>query len=254
MMLSSPIIACQGSATPVVVHLRSGQRRAMQQTRPVNSDPLAPDQRHPHDPRLPHDPRDPRGLRSDAPLLAGWLSFTAQAAAGELTPMSVPGHKQRQDLTGAVVAGDVPLYGGVDSMKHADVPLADAEGRAAALWGADWCRFSVAGSTHGNQALSLAVGSDGREIIVTRILHRSLLLGLVLAGLRPVWVRPEMDARTGLPAAVAVAAVRAALGAHPDACGVFLRDPLYVRPARDLAGDAAAPHPGPVPPPGVPSP
>ena len=46
------------------------------------------------------DPRDPRGLRRDAPLLDAWLRFTAQAAAGELTPMSVPGHKQRRDLTG----------------------------------------------------------------------------------------------------------------------------------------------------------
>jgi arginine decarboxylase len=188
------------------------------------------------------DPRDPRGLRGDAPLLDGWLSFTAQAEAGELTPMSVPGHKQRQDLTGAVIAGDAPLYGGVDSIKHADVPIADAERRAAALWGADWCRFSVAGSTHGNQALSLAVGSDGREIIVTRILHRSLLLGLVLAGLRPVWVRPEMDAKTGLPAAVAVSTVRAALAEHPDACGVFLGDPSYVGTTGDLAGHAAVAH------------
>ena len=128
--------------------------------------------------------------------------------------MAVPGHKQRQDLTGAVVAGDAPLYGGLDSIKHADIPLADAERRAAELWGADWCRFSVAGSTHGNQALALAVGADGRDIIVTRILHRSLLLGLVLAGLRPVWVRPEIDVNTGLPAAVAVDTVR--IGAAPS--------------------------------------
>jgi arginine decarboxylase len=220
----------------------------MQQTRPVNSEALAADRPPPHDPQLsfgasdPRDPRDPRGLRSEAPLLAGWLDFTARAAAGELTPMSVPGHKQRQDLTGAVVAGDVPLYGGVDSIKHADVPLSNAEARAAALWGADWCRFSVAGSTHGNQALALAVGGDGREIIVTRILHRSLLLGLVLAGLRPVWVRPELDQKTGLPAAVAVSSVRAALKEHSDACGVFLGDPSYVGTTGDLAGHAAAAH------------
>ena len=102
-------------------------------------------------------------------------------------------HKQRQDLTGAVNVGDAPLYGGVASIKGADSVLADAEARAARLWGADWCRFSVAGSTHGNQALALALGSPGQEVIVTRILHRSLLLGLVLAGLRPVWVRPEVQ-------------------------------------------------------------
>jgi lysine decarboxylase len=188
------------------------------------------------------DPRDPRGLRADAPLLDAWLGFSARAQAGRLTPMTIPGHKQRQDLAGAVVAGDTPLYGGLDSIKHADVSRAGAEARAAALWGADWCRFSVAGSTHGNQALALAVGSPGREIIVTRILHRSLLLGLVLAGLRPVWVRPEMDARTGLPAAVAVQTVRAALREHPGACAVFLGDPSYVGTTGDLAGHAAAAH------------
>jgi len=188
------------------------------------------------------DPRDPLGLRGDAPMLAAWLDFTRQAAAGELLPMGVPGHKQRQDLVGAVIAGDAPFYGGLDTIKHADALRADSERRAADLWGADWCRFSVAGSTHGNQALALAVGQPGQEVIINRTLHRSLLLGLVLAGLRPVWVRPEIDAASGLPAGVAVSAVADALAAHPDACGVFLGDPTYVGTVADLAGHAAAAH------------
>ena len=188
------------------------------------------------------DARDPLGLRADAPLLDGWLASTDAADRGALTPMCTPGHKQRQDLTGAVVAGDTPLYGGVDTIKHADTLLADAESRAARLWGADWCRFSVAGSTHGNQALALAVGSPGQEVIVTRCLHRSLLLGLVLAGLRPVWVLPERDPGTGLPGAVAVQTLRSALAAHPGACAVFLGDPSYVGTTGDLAGHADAAH------------
>ena len=196
----------------------------------------------PGGPRDPRDPRDPRGLRADAPLLDAWLRSTAQAEAGELTPMSVPGHKQRLDLVGTVVAGDAPLYGGLDSIKHADTLRAEGEQRAAQLWGADWCRFSVAGSTHGNQALALAIGSPGQDVIITRTLHRSLLLGLVLAGLRPVWVRPEVDPASGLPAAVSVEVVRAALAAHPGACGVFLGEPSYVGTIGDLAGQAAAAH------------
>ncbi len=188
------------------------------------------------------DPRDPRGLRADAPLLDAWLRFTTQAAAGALTPMSVPGHKQRRDLTGTVTAGDAPLYGGLDTIKHADELLAGAERRAAGLWGADWCRFSVAGSTHGNQALALAVGEPGQPIVVTRALHRSLLLGIVLAGLEPVWVLPEVDAATGLPGPVPVSAVRDALAGHPDTCAVFLGDPSYVGTTGDLAGHAAAAH------------
>ena len=193
-------------------------------------------------PHLEPDPRDPRGLRADAPLLDAWLTVTERAEAGELTPMITPGHKLRRDLTGSVVAGDAPLYGALDTIKHADALRTDGEARAARLWGADWCRFSVAGSTHGNQALALAVGAPGQEVIITRILHRSLLLGLVLAGLRPVWVRPEMDPSSGLPTAVATGTVRAALAAHPQACAVFLGDPSYVGTIGDLAGHAAAAH------------
>jgi lysine decarboxylase len=199
--------------------------------------------RDPQAPSATPDPRDPLGLAADAPLLAGWLDFTAKAAAGDqLLPMSVPGHKQRLDLVGAVNAGDAPLYGGVDAIKHADAALADAEARAAALWGADWCRFSVAGSTHGNQALALAIGQPGQEVIITRTLHRSLLLALVLAGLRPVWVRPEIDPRTALPGPVGVQAVKDALAAHPGACGVILGDPSYVGTTGNLAGHAEAAH------------
>ena len=200
------------------------------------------DPRDAHDPRHPTDPRDPLGLAADAPLLDAWLRFTAQADAGALTPMSVPGHKQRHDLTGTVTAGDAPLYGGLDSIKHADELLAEGERRAARLWGADWCRFSVAGSTHGNQALALAAGQPGRPIVVTRALHRSLLLGIVLAGLEPVWVLPEVDPATGLPGPVPVRAVADALARHPDACAVFLGDPSYVGTTGDLAGHAAAAH------------
>ena len=188
------------------------------------------------------DPRDPLGLAADAPLLAAWLNWMEQAESGRLLPMSTPGHKQRYDLVGTVVAGDAPLYGALDAIKHADRLRADAEARAAALWGADWCRFSVAGSTHGNQAFCLAMGQPGQEVIITRTLHRSLLLGLVLAGLRPVWVRPEIDPDTGLPGAVAVQTVKDALAAHPDACGVILGDPSYIGTTGDLAGHARAAH------------
>src|SRR5258708_35558428 len=92
------------------------------------------------------DPRDALGLRGDAPLLDAWLTFTERAEAGELTPMSVPGHKQRQDLVGSVVAGDAPLYGGLGTVQHADPLRAGGEARAGRLGGADRCPVSVAGA------------------------------------------------------------------------------------------------------------
>ncbi len=188
------------------------------------------------------DARDPLSLADDAPLLDGWLRTMRAVDAGTRLPFTVPGHKSRTDLVGDVVVGDLPMFGGVDTIKGAPALLAEAERRAATLWGADWCRFSVGGSTHGNQALALAVASPGREVVVSRTLHRSMLLGLVLAGLHPVWVRPDVDPVTGLPTSVPVAALRQALAVHPGAAAVFLGDPSYVGTVGDLTGQAAAVH------------
>jgi lysine decarboxylase len=183
-------------------------------------------------------PTDPRGLRADAPLLDAWLRFRESPP----TPFTIPGHKQRSDLVGDVVAGDVPLYAGLDTMKLSTGVLAEAERRAARLLGADVCRFSTGGATHANQAVALAVAGDGDTVVVSRTLHRSMLLGLVLAGLSPVWVRPEVDVATGLPLGVAPEAVRRALAEHPEARAVFVGDPSYVGTVGDVAGLADAAH------------
>ncbi len=182
-------------------------------------------------------PTDPRGLRHDAPLLDAWLRFHEDRP----TPFTIPGHKQRHDLVGDVVAGDVPLHAGLDTMKLAGGLLREAEARAARLWGVDLCRFSVGGSTHGNQALALAVAraGRGRKVVVSRTLHRSMFLGLVLAGLEPVWIRPEVDPGLGLPTGIAPSALEALLDEHPDAAAVLVGDPSYVGTVGDVAGLAA---------------
>jgi arginine decarboxylase len=177
-------------------------------------------------------------LRADAPLLDAYLTFLDRSK----TPFTIPGHKGRTDLVGRVVAGDVPLYAGLDTMKQERGVLADAESRAARLWGADVCRFSVGGSTHGNQALALAIGQPGDRVAVHRTLHRSLLLGLVLAGLDPVWLRPRVDAATGLPGPVAAAEVRRQLDRHADLRAVFVGDPSYVGTTGDLTAVAEVAH------------
>lgn len=181
---------------------------------------------------------DPHGLRGDAPLLGAWLRFQERPR----TPFTIPGHKQRQEVVGDVVAGDVPLYAGLDTMKLSAGVLAEAESRAAALWSADFCRFSTDGATHANQSVALAFGGDGGRVVVSRSLHRSMLLGLVLAGLEPVWVRPEVDRATGLPLGVRPDHVRRVLAETPDVRAVFVGDPSYVGTVGDVRGLAAAAH------------
>ena len=185
---------------------------------------------------------DPRDYADDAPLFAAWMRYMGDVRAGRMRPFSIPGHKHRLDLVGELIEGDVPMLAGLDTMKQTLGLLEESEARAAAAWHTDWCRFSVGGSSHANQAAVLALGRPGQSVIVSRTLHRSVLLGLVLAGLRPVWVNPDIDALTGLPGAVPVGAVAAALTANPDACGVLVGDPSYVGTLSDIRGLADATH------------
>ena len=141
-----------------------------------------------------------------------------------------------------VLEGDVPLYGGVDTVKSSRGLLASAQERSAKWYGADWCRYSPGGSTHGNQALCLAIGQPGDKVVVNRSLHRSLLLGLVLADLEPCWLPTKIDPATDMPVGVAVDDVEATLAANPDARAVLVTEPGYLGTLSDLPGIIEVAH------------
>ncbi|MEY4497648.1 MAG: hypothetical protein RLZZ364_953, partial [Actinomycetota bacterium] len=154
-------------------------------------------------------------LRDSAPLLDAYLSYFESSR----TPFTIPGHKQRAARLdaglGAVVDSDTPLYGGLDEIKLTNQTLKMAEALAAQLWGADFARFSTGGSTHANQAIVLALGSPGDKVAVSRTAHRSILSALVLAGLEPIWMSPEIDSATGVPIGIGIAELKRALKEEP---------------------------------------
>lgn len=180
--------------------------------------------------------------QDDAPLFCAWQRFVHD----DVAPFTIPGHKRRAGTLdpqlGRLLDADVPLYGGVDTVKLTTGVLADAEERAARLWGADACRFSTGGSTHANQVLCLTVGRPGDTVLVARNAHRSILSGFVLAGLRPVWLPVTADPRTGAPREVSATDVRTALQRHPEAVAVMVTDPSYQGTLGDLASVADAAH------------
>jgi lysine decarboxylase len=172
-------------------------------------------------------------LLSNAGLLAAWQSFRDARR-----PFTIPGHKGRagrvSPALGALLHSDVPLYGGLDTVKQDGGLLGRAQAAAAAAWGGDWAFFSTGGSTHGNQAMALAVGRPGDTVLVARNAHRSTLLGLVYAGLRPVWLPVAADRRFGIPTGIELQTLRAALNENPTAAAVFLTEPAYLGVTSDL--------------------
>ena len=165
-------------------------------------------------------------LRKSAPLLDAYLSYFES----ERTAFTIPGHKQKahrlDEGLGAVVDSDTPLYGGLDEIKLTQGTLKKAEALAASLWGADYARFSTGGSTHANQAIILALGKPGDKIAVTRTAHRSVLSALVLTGLEPIWLTPEIDEATGIPTGIPVSELERVLDQKPIA--LLLTEPGYL--------------------------
>jgi lysine decarboxylase len=180
------------------------------------------------------------GLRDSAPLLDAYLSYFESAR----TPFTIPGHKQKTSALdaglGAVVDSDTPLYGGLDEIKLTNQTLRAAEALAAKLWGADYARFSTGGSTHANQAIIFALAKPGDKVAVSRTAHRSVLSALVLAGLEPIWMSPEIDGATGVPIGIGLAELKKALTENPIA--VLLTEPGYLGTISDLPSLIEAAH------------
>lgn len=183
-------------------------------------------------------PTDPRSLRSQAPLLDAWLRFQESGP----TAYTIPGHKHRRDLVGDVIAGDVPLYAGLDTMKLDHGVLADAQLRAARAWGADRCWFSVGGSTHANQAIALGATRPGDQVVMSRTSHRSMMSALVLADLHPVWLPSRCDQRTGMPLPATATDLEETLAGAPQARAVLVVDPAYVGTTGSVAALARVAH------------
>lgn len=178
------------------------------------------------------------GLRSSAPLLDAWI----RDITSERYPFQIPGHKGRTDLTGPVVDGDIPVLPGNHPNRISPSLILEAEALAAKLWGADLCRFGVNGSTGTNHAAVMAVAGPGDKVIVSRTLHKSVLVGMVYAGVIPVWVRPEINPATGLPEYLPSTRLRETLEAHPDAKAVLIGEPSYVGTMSNIPRLAAACH------------
>lgn len=181
-----------------------------------------------------------KSLRTIAPLLDSYISYLEDGNQ----PFTTPGHKQRAKLLdidlGRVVDLDVPLYGGLDEIKLSRGVLEHAESLAAQFWGADWLRFSTGGSTHANQTIIFSLGKPGDKVAITRTAHRSLLTALVLAGLEPVWMVPEIDAATGVPIGIPLREVERVLLEDPIA--LILTEPGYLGTLSDLPPLIEAAH------------
>jgi lysine decarboxylase len=162
----------------------------------------------------------------------------------------IPGHKggpgadpALRELAGdAALANDIPaLIPGID-VGPEPTPFQQAQRLAAEAWGARRSWFLINGASQGNQAACLALAHRGEGVVVQRNAHSSVIDGLVLAGLRPTFVAPEVDPELGVAHCPTPKAFAEALEATPAAAGAIVVSPTYFGACADVGGLADVAH------------
>ena len=96
---------------------------------------------------------------------------------------------------------------------------------AAEAWGARRTWFLVNGASQGNHAACLALAHIGARVVVQRNVHSSVIDGMVMSGLRPSFVAPELDPELGITHCLTPGALASALDGAPDAVAAMVVSP-----------------------------
>ncbi|MDX2564507.1 ornithine decarboxylase [Streptomyces sp. TX20-6-3] len=183
---------------------------------------------------------------SKAPVLDALVAYHEE----KQTPFTPPGHKQGRGadprvqavLGDGVFRSDVLAVSGLDDRTSSKGVIAEAQELMADAVGAQHTFFSTCGSSLSVKAAMLSVAGPYEKLLVGRDAHKSVVSGLVLAGIVPVWVDPQWDPERHLAHPPSAEAFRAALADHPDAKGALVTSPTPYGTCSDLAGIAEACH------------
>ncbi len=186
----------------------------------------------------------------DAQLETPYLDALIEYAARDPARLHVPGHKGGAGADPALAAAlgeralslDIPaLTHGID-IGPSPTPFDQAQLLAAQAWGARRTWFLIAGASQGNLAAGLALAHYGEHAVIQRNVHSSTIDSLILSGLRPTFVAPEVDPELGIAHCLTPEALREALERTPAAVGAWVVSPTYFGAMADVGALAQVAH------------
>ncbi|MCP2317453.1 lysine decarboxylase [Nocardia amikacinitolerans] len=184
---------------------------------------------------------------SQAPLVDALAAYHRAGRYG-FTP---PAHRQGRGVDERVLdaigrdafRSDVLVGPGLDDRLARGGFLSEAEALMADAVGADTAFFSTCGSSLSVKAAMMAVaGGQGGGLLVARDSHKSIVAGLIFAGVRPHWITPRWDAERHFSHPPSPQQVREAWERNPDAAGALIVSPSPYGTCADIGGIAAVCH------------
>ncbi|EDL63782.1 aminotransferase class I/II-fold pyridoxal phosphate-dependent enzyme [Bacillus sp. SG-1] len=149
----------------------------------------------------------------------------------------VPGHKNGKLLNGQAgefLQYDVTELTGLDDLHAPSEAIREAQELLADHFQTRKSYFLVNGSTVGNLAMIMGVCKEGDIVFVQRNCHKSILNGLKLANVQPVFLHPEFDEETATTTGISQGTLKEAIGKYAKAKAVILTYPTYYGMVYDL--------------------
>jgi len=156
-------------------------------------------------------------------------------AKRNVTSFHTPGHKNGKGIDPVLkqVTGDglykfdVTVFDEVDSLHDPVGPIKKAEELMAQAYGVKHSLFLVNGTSVGNIAMFLSACDPGDSIIVSRSSHKSIMGGIILSGVWPIWLQPTIDQNLDIIFNSTYEEIKQALEMYPEVRAVFLTSPTY---------------------------
>ncbi|MDR1705257.1 MAG: aminotransferase class I/II-fold pyridoxal phosphate-dependent enzyme [Clostridiales bacterium] len=157
----------------------------------------------------------------------GVYRFIKEYLKKDIYPFHMPGHKRNPRFLPAELMGmEITEFPGADNLLAPAGVIKELEERIARVFGAEVSFLMTNGSTGCLLAALMAVRKQGAKVLVARNCHKSVYSALVLSGMRPVYVYPEMT-DINIAGGVSPAAIEAAFRENPGICAAVITSPTY---------------------------
>lgn len=163
--------------------------------------------------------------QKQAPLFDELLRYSHSP----LAPFHTPGHKKGAGLEAEWFQSG--MTAGIDLSEISSLDWSGALNRAqnlaAAFYKADQSFFLTQGASQGIIGAIAGLFAPGDKILVTRNCHLSVIKGIIIAGLNPVFVETEFLSDWGIPGSLKESALKVKIKEHPDFKGLLITNPTY---------------------------